>query len=70
MNFGGRLFAGRLFAGQLFGRRSETDDGIADSAGGGRVRSRRVDGEDRRGYTHDELFDIAIAIVMSGALDH
>ena len=63
-NFDGRLFGGRLFAGQLFGRRRS--QGVPPS---GPDAPLRAEPRRRAEFTNDELFDIAIAIIMSGALD-
>ena len=60
-NFNGRLFGGRLFAGQLFrGPRR------------GREMPGGDDGPVRRPFdpfNDDELINMALAIIMSGALD-
>lgn len=65
-NFDGRLFGGRLYAGQLFGRRRRVDTG-----GGGPDRSDTPDGDPRRftDFTDDDLMQIAVALIFSGALD-
>jgi hypothetical protein len=65
-NFEGRLFGGRLFAGQLFGRRRRTDTG-----GGGPDRSDISDADPRRftDFTDDDLIQIGVALILSGAFD-
>lgn len=62
-NFDGRLFGGRLFAGQLFGRRrNQTPPSGPDAP-------LRAEPRRRTEFTNNELMDIAIAIIFSGALD-
>lgn len=60
-NFENRLFGGRLFAGKLFrGRRPTPDTG-----GGSDAPRRRTDFE----LSDDELIEIVVALITSGALD-
>lgn len=61
-NFDGRLFGGRLFAGQLFRARRRP----LPPTGGDDMPS---DARRRTDYTDNELIDMALAIIMSGALD-
>lgn len=61
-NFNGRLFAGRLYAGRLF-RGPRRDD---QSPGPDPIRS---DARRRTDFNDDELIELAVALILSGALD-
>lgn len=61
-NFENKLFGGRLFAGRLFrGPRREQDGGADEPAWHSR-RHATLDDE-------DDLIEVAVALILSGALD-
>lgn len=62
--FDGKLFGGRLYAGKLFGR---TRRGAVPPMGPDEPT--RTDPRRRIEFTDDDLFRIAAAIILTGALD-
>ena len=67
-NFGGKLFGGRQFAGQLFGARRQAQQpprGPDEGYSGAPLRDPRR----YTVFTDDELIELGVAIILSGALD-
>lgn len=61
--FDGKLFGGRLFAGKLFGRTRRAAPPM------GPDEPTRSDPRRHTDFTDDDLLRIAVAIIVSGALD-
>lgn len=62
--FDGKLFGGRLFAGKLFGRtRRAAPPPMGPDA------PTRADPRRRTDFSDNDLMQIAVAIIVSGALD-